>query len=42
MLRDLTSGIRYRLAGKNVSADRGKMLTITGQVTDDGKNHKTI
>ncbi len=42
VLRDLTSGIRYQLAGKDVSGDRGKMVTITGQVTDDGQGHKTI
>lgn len=42
VLRDLGSGIRYQLTGKDVSADRGKMVTLTGQVTDDGEGHKTI
>ena len=42
VLRNLTSGIRYQLTGKDVSAEQGKMVTITGQITEDGEGRKTI
>lgn len=42
VLRDMTSGIRYHLAGQDLSAQRGKMVIVTGQVSEDAKGDKTI
>ncbi|MCK8604124.1 hypothetical protein [Desulfoferrobacter suflitae] len=42
VLRDMTSGIRYHLAGQDLTSQRGKMVKVTGQITQDAEGDRTI